>query len=375
MSAPRPPDAATALAGFARAARAAGCPGDPHRTRGFLEACAAIGADDLDGVYWAGRATLAPGPEAVPAYDAAFARWFSGASAPSRRVGHAASVRVRSVPEDGAPPPPAPGATGDPDLAPATVVASDRDILRTRDLAELGPAELAEVARMFAAVRPRAPRRRGRRWAPAPSGPLDVRRTVRSELRRAGLPGPLLHRRRPPRARRVVLLLDVSGSMAGYADALLRLAHVWVRSAPTTTEAFTMGTRLTRVTPPLRSADPRAALLGAGRAVPDWSGGTRLGEVVRAFLEGWGGRGTARGAVVVIVSDGWERGDARLLGEQVARLRRLAHRVVWVSPHRGRAGYRAVQSGIVAALPSCDAFLAGHSLQTFVELSEVVADA
>jgi len=173
----------------------------------------------------------------------------------------------------------------------------------------------------------------------------------------------------------VVLLVDVSGSMTAYADALLRLAHVWVRSAPRTTEVFTVGTRLTRVTVPLRGRDPERALREAGEAVPDWSGGTRLGEVLKAFLDRWGARGTARGAVVVLFSDGWERGTPGLLAEQMARLRRLAHRVIWVNPHRGKAGYRPVQGGIVAALPHVDDFVAGHSLATFAEVMEVVGRA
>ena len=166
----------------------------------------------------------------------------------------------------------------------------------------------------------------------------------------------------------MVLLLDVSGSMSPYADTLLRLAHAVVRSAPGAVEAFTIGTRLTRVTVPLRQRDPERALALAAAAVPDWAGGTRLGETVRAFLDRWGQRGAARGAVVVICSDGWERGDAALLGEQLARLRRLARAVLWVNPHAGHGGYAPVQSGIAAALPHVDRLLAGHSLASLQEL-------
>jgi uncharacterized protein with von Willebrand factor type A (vWA) domain len=365
-------DPATALVGFARAVGRAGVEISPDRTRTFLAACAELGAADLGNVYWAGRAALAPQPDQLGAYEAVFSLWFSGSLVPAPRrraetadrVGAAPGVERDAQPDAG---------SEDDQLVPA--VSSELDRLRARDLASLSPAELAAVVRLFAAVRPRPPRRRGHRWRPANTGVLDVRRTLRADLRRGGEPGRLLRRRRATRPRRVVLLLDVSGSMAPYADALLRLAHVWVRSAPATTEVFTMGTRLTRVTVPLRSPDPAAALLAAGGQVPDWSGGTRLGEVVRAFVDGWGRRGSARGAVVVVLSDGWERGDAVLLGEQVARLRRLAHRVVWVSPHRDRQGYRPVQAGIRAALPHCDAFLAGHSLAAFAELARVVADA
>jgi hypothetical protein len=140
-------------------------------------------------------------------------------------------------------------------------------------------------------------------------------------------------------------------------------------------ETFTVGTRLTHVTRALRGKDAERALVAAGETVPDWSGGTRLGETLKIFLDRWGQRGLARGAVVVVFSDGWERGDPAALAEQMARLRRIAHRVVWVNPHRGKAGYEPVQQGVVAALPYVDDFVAGHSLATYAELVEVVARA
>ncbi len=185
----------------------------------------------------------------------------------------------------------------------------------------------------------------------------------------------LARRDRSPRPRKVVLLIDVSGSMEPYADALLRFAHVVVRRAPAATEVFTLGTRLTRVTRELRLRDPEHALAAAGRAIPDWSGGTRLGEALAAFVDRWGRRGAARRAVVVVFSDGWERGDTTLLGTQLAGLRRLAHRLIWVNPHVGKPGYAPVQGGIVAALPHLDDLLAGHSLATLEDLLEVMARA
>jgi len=162
--------------------------------------------------------------------------------------------------------------------------------------------------------------------------------------------------------------------MSRYADTLLRVAQRFVATGGPV-EVFTLGTRLTRVTAALRHRDTERALVAAGDVVPDWSGGTRLGETLRAFLDRWGQRGMARGAVVVVFSDGWERGDATLLGEQAARLRRLAHRVVWVNPHRGRPGYEPVQSGVVAVLPHVDDFVAGHSLATYSRLCEVIGRA
>jgi uncharacterized protein with von Willebrand factor type A (vWA) domain len=168
--------------------------------------------------------------------------------------------------------------------------------------------------------------------------------------------------------------------MSPYADALLRLAHRFAASSGSTTgtgrvEVFTVGTRLTHLSRAMRLRDVERAIVATGRTVPDWSGGTRLGETLKIFLDRWGQRGMARGAVVVIFSDGWERGDASLLGEQMARLHQLAHRVVWVNPHVGKAGYEPVQQGIVAALGHVDDFVAGHSLATFEELIEVVAHA
>jgi hypothetical protein len=358
------------FAGFARALRAAGLPVTPDRTRSYLQALTAVGVGDPRAVYWAGRATLCAEPDHFPVYDKVFESWFRGTLP---RL-----VRSRGTPPNRATPGMIDTGGGrgrsqdrhDPDVLRAR--ASDADVLRHRDVADLTPAERAALAQLFAAIRPVPPRRRAVRRRRYHRGEVDARRTLREELRRWGEPGRIRYRRPATRPRRVVLLIDVSGSMSPYADALLRLAHVWVRSAPRTTEAFTVGTRLTRVTGALRARDPDDALRGAGEQVPDWSGGTRLGEVLRAFLDRWGQRGTARGAVVVVFSDGWERGDPVLLAEQMARLRRLAYRVVWVNPHRGKAGYRPVQGGIAAALPYVDDFLAGHSLATFVALVELV---
>jgi uncharacterized protein with von Willebrand factor type A (vWA) domain len=148
-----------------------------------------------------------------------------------------------------------------------------------------------------------------------------------------------------------------------------------VRRSPRSTEVFTLGTRLTRVTRELRQRDPERALREASRAIPDWSGGTRLGEAVQAFVDRWGQRGAARRAVVVVFSDGWERGAPDLLGRQVQRLSRLAHKVVWVNPHAGKEGYAPVQGGIVAVLPHLDQLLAGHSLETLERLLGVMRDA
>jgi uncharacterized protein len=363
-----------ALAGFARALRAAGLPVTADRTQTFVAACALAGADRPERMYWAGRATLCSDPEQLPRYDQVFAEWFGG-EPPRRPGGRPRPVPVRTALADDESPAGGPRPDRERDTELVRARASAADVLRHRDVAELTAAERALLARMFATLDPTPPRRRAVRRSPARTGSLDPRRTLREELRRGGEPGRILYRRPRTRPRRVVLLVDVSGSMTPYADALLRLAHVWVRSAPRTTEVFTVGTRLTRVTAALRARDADLALRDAGEQVPDWSGGTRLGEVLKAFLDRWGARGTARGAVVVLFSDGWERGEPGLLADQMARLHRLAHRVIWVNPHRGKAGYRPVQGGIVAALPYVDEFVAGHSLATFAEVVEVVARA
>jgi uncharacterized protein len=209
-------------------------------------------------------------------------------------------------------------------------------------------------------------------------GDVDASRTLRASLRRLGEPADIAWRRRGVRPRQVVLLVDVSGSMSGYADPLLRLAHRFTqvgRERRGVVETFTVGTRLTHLTRAMRLRDSERALVAAGETVPDWSGGTRLGETLRFFLDRWGQRGMARGAVVVVFSDGWERGDPALLAEQMARLHRVAHRVVWVNPHRGKAGYEPVQQGVLAALPYIDDFVAGHSLATYADLTEVVSRA
>ncbi|USQ81221.1 VWA domain-containing protein [Ornithinimicrobium faecis] len=366
--------AAQTLGGFARACRAAGLPVTADRERTFLQACAAVGLGDRDSVYWAGRATLTASHADVEPYDQVFSNWFGG--------------RARNGVSNPTPPHPTilqasleePGLAAEGDDADHTeeivqAAASATEVLRHRDVAVLSPQDQVALRRQFATLAMTPPTRPTRRHTPSHRGSIDGRATVRAHLRALGEPGQISRRRRIVRPRRVVLLVDVSGSMRAYADNLLRLAHRMVQAAPRTTEVFTVGTRLTHVTRALRERDPDRALHAAGETVPDWSGGTRLGESLGVFLRRWGRRGMARGAVVVIFSDGWEREGTEALGEQMRQLRSLAHRVVWVNPHRGKAGYQPVQSGIVAALPHVDDFVAGHSLAAFEEVLEVVSHA
>ena len=358
------------LGAFAVALRSAGVPVTMDRTQAFLAAAATVGVDDQSGVYWAGRATLCGCLDDLERYDQLFLAWFGGQGlTPGRPRDSLRRVAQADLSGDSD----GTGAGGNDTVIQAA--ASSDEVLRHRDVADLSATERAELGRLFSRLRPVAPQRSSPRRRPRRRGEIDARRTLRDELRHGGEPVRLRHRGRSTRTRRVVVLVDVSGSMGPYADSLLRWAHVVTSVNRARTEVFTVGTRLTRVTRAMRLRDGDKALEAAGQAVPDWSGGTRLGEALQAFLDRWGQRGVARGAVVVILSDGWERGDSAQLGEQMRRLRRLAHKVVWINPHQGKPGYAPVQGGIVAALPSVDALIAGHSMATFERALEVIADA
>lgn len=363
------------LLGFTRALRAGGLAVTQDRAHMFLTAVAEVGLNDRQATYWAGRATLCGSPDDLARYDQVFAAWFDARDGlPRTRPGTPRPAAAQLLPETES----AGAGEGEEDDDVVRAAASAAEVLRHRDVASMDAHEKRRLAQMFTRLRLRPPARRTARHQRWHRGQLDASCTLRNSLRRMGEPGEIAWRRRGVRPRRVVLLVDVSGSMSGYADALLRLAHRLTQSgreAGGIVETFTVGTRLTHVTRALRSRDPDRAIVAAGEVVPDWSGGTRLGETLQVFLDRWGQRGMARGSVVVVFSDGWERGDAELLGAQMARLQRIAHRVIWVNPHRGKVGYEPVQQGVMAALPHCDDFLAGHSLATFANLTEVIARA
>ncbi len=366
-------DVVAAVAAFAGALRRAGIAADRLRVASALEALVEVGATQTEDVYWALRLTLCGEPDDLPKFDALFDVWFRGrpapVRAPSRPAAAVPAMQLRALGND------ARGHDRQEDEDVLKAAASDTEVLRAHDIGALTAEERDEVNRMIALLAPRVGSRRTLRMARRGSERVDVGRTVRQLLRDGGEPGSLRYRSRRIKPRRLVLLLDVSGSMSPYADPLLRFAHAAVRVAPFTTEVFTIGTRLTRVTRQLRLRDPDVALRAAGAAVPDWSGGTRIGEALRAFLDLWGQRGTARRAIVVIASDGWERGDASLLGEQMQRLARLAHTVVWVNPHKGKAGFAPSTAGMTAALPFLDELIAGHSYAALRNLAEVIAHA
>ncbi|SDR10095.1 hypothetical protein SAMN04489764_3468 [Thermostaphylospora chromogena] len=362
----RPDDLVATVTGFSRTLRAAGVPADHERTQNLLRALEVLDVTDPREVYWAGRVTLCASPDDLPRYDRCFAAYFGGVRGTvTRSTTPAVTVVRHTIPQGG-------DQGGEPEgEETAMTSASDVEALRHRDVAALTPAERAEIHRMLALLKPGRARRVSRRFAPAHRGRLDERRTIRETLRRGGEVARLRRRVHRTRPRKVVLLVDVSGSMAPYADTLLRFAHALVRSEPRATEVFSVGTRLTRITAELRHRDPGLAMDAVSAAIPDWSGGTRLGEELKEFLT----LHQARGAIVVIASDGWERGSADLLGAQMARLSRLAHRVVWVNPHKGHAGYQPLTAGMRAALPYVDDFVAGHSLAAFEDLAGRLRDA
>jgi uncharacterized protein with von Willebrand factor type A (vWA) domain len=314
------------LVDFARALRNEGLRVGPGRVVDFCRAAAELPAGDL---YWAGRLTLVSRPEEIPVYD----RVFRGV--------------LREEP------PPAPVLVIEEEVA----LASPQELLRTKSFAELTKDELAQLAELMQQLRLKVPSRRTRRREPSRRGSPDLRRTLRRSFRTAGEPVERAWRERRRRRRRLVLLLDVSGSMADYSRALVLFARAALQ-ADAHWEAFCFGTRLTRVTKALGSPDAKEALRRAAEEVVDWNGGTRIGAALRALAR----TNVVRGSVVVICSDGLDVGEPEVLGAEMARLGRLAHRVLWLNPLKEDPAYEPLARGMSAALPHVDVFLSGHNL-------------
>ncbi len=363
---------------FVRLLRRSGLRVPPDASVSYAVALAAVGLARRDPVYWAGRATLVRRPEDVEAYDKAFSAFWLGRER-GRQVFEVQPQQLTLVvdssedeeeagEDEPAGPDPEDG-SGDE----LQVRYSAAETLRQKDFATLSPDELAEAQRLMADIRLGGARKASRRLQPVRRRGRrpDLRRTLRQALRAGGEPVRRAYLDQGERERRVVLLCDVSGSMEPYARALIRFLHVAV-AGRARVEAFTLGTRLTRVTRELSRRDADAAVLAAAKAVPDWSSGTRLGESLRSFNDTWGTRGMARGAVVIVLSDGWDRGDPAVLAEQMERLRRVAHRVVWVNPLKATPGYAPLARGMAAALPYVDDLVEGHSVASLEALSEVV---
>ena len=359
--------------GFGRILRRSGLAAPVGSVLDFARALDAVGLESRNGVYWAGRATLVSRPEDVEAFNRAFAVFWLGRD--SVRVSVPSPPVVVQVEDEDADPDE--GGTGDPRDRRETIQVrySATETLRHKDFAALNPTELDETRRLMAGLRlqttPRRTRRHqrsSRRW-----GRPDSRRTVRLALRSGGEPMRRAFTEPARRPRRIVVLCDISGSMDAYARSLLRFVHVAVMGR-NPVEAFTMGTRLTRITRELTRHDPDAAMAAASAAVEDWSGGTRLGDDIAAFNDRYGIRGMARGAVMVILSDGWDRGDPAVLSREMARLARVAHRIIWVNPLAASPGYAPLARGMAAALPYVDRLVEGHSLASLEALAGLLAD-
>ncbi|MDQ1565571.1 MAG: uncharacterized protein QOF96_451 [Actinomycetota bacterium] len=358
---------------FARVLRGAGLDVPVGRAVTFAEALTLVGVDRSGAVYWAGRTTLVARPEDIPAYDRAFGAFWRGQTVNLFQSSAPVELTIVLDTEEEAPP----GEGDEPAESdgPTLVVRwSRQEVLRHKDFAAYTHAEFEEARRLMADLRLHGAVRRSRRRRPSrkAEGRPDLRRTVRRSLRSGGEPIRRAFSQAGERPRRIVLICDVSGSMEPYSRALLRFLHAAVVGRGRI-EAFALGTRLTRITRELSSRDPDAALAKAARSVPDWSGGTRLGEGLQAFNDQWGVRGMARGAVVVILSDGWDRGDPALLAEQMQRLQRVAYRTVWVNPLKASPGYAPLAAGMAAALPFVDEFVEGHSLESLQKLAEVIS--
>lgn len=362
------------VAGFASALRAAGLAVPVGSVIVFAEALGKLGVRSRESVYWSGMATMVRRPEDIETYRRVFDAFWLGAASASSEPQPAVSVSIAlDTGDDGAEGPQA-------DERPREPVRALRwsavETLRHKDFAAYTSGEWEEYHQLVAALGPATDTRVSRRLSAGsgPHGRPDLRRTLRSALRTGGEPIDRAWREPSRRPRRLLLALDVSGSMEPYARALLRFAHAAVGARRRSgCEVMTLGTRLTRVTRELSARDPDAALDRAAGAVADWSGGTRLGEALGELNDRFGVRGMARGAVVVILSDGWDRGDPEALGEQMARLRRVAARIVWVNPLKASPGFAPLARGMAAALPYVDDFVEGHSLAALQRLAAVIA--
>jgi uncharacterized protein len=366
----------------------AGLPAPPERAAGLARALQLVPPVDRPALYWTCRIALLTDRAQLPLFDAVFSAVFDGLLDPADSRGDpnapppiGSEPRTRPTPPDDRPAQPgeagaAAGAAGgrddgvDNEREVLLAAASTEERLRHTSFADLTETELTGVRDLVRRLVLSTPERRSRRTRPTSrrGDRLDLRRTVRAAQRTGGDPARLVHAHRRTTPRRLVLLCDVSGSMEPYTRIYLTLLQGAVAGARA--EAFVFATRLTRLTRQLAVRNPDQALARAGAASSDWAGGTRLAEGVGRFVADHGRRGLARGAVVVVLSDGWAQDDPEDVAEAMRRLRRLAHRIVWVNPRAAAPGYAPLVGGMAAALPYCDAFVSGHSLAA---LEQVVA--
>jgi hypothetical protein len=386
-------DLAAIAAAFGQRLHAAGVPVTPERSTRFAEAVALVGPTTLRQLYWTGRVSLLSGAQQQDTYDRVFGEVFRGIIDMPQLVSEltpppppdaklSGSEEPGQARNDSPSPSPAlssavadSSAEQDLDAAESALAAVSTDErLAVRDFSDCTPEELAAITALVARLPMVPPRRVARRRRRHRSGRhLDVRATLRAAYRTGGDPVRPVRRQRTDRPRRVVLIADVSGSMEPYSRVYLHLMRGAVRALHA--ETFVFATRLTRLTRVLGNGSPDAAYHAVARAAPDWSGGTRIGQALTAFLDEHGRRGVARGAVVVIVSDGWEIDDPAMLGAAMERLQRLAYHVIWVNPRAGRAGFEPLAGGMSAALPYVDTFVSGHSVRALDEVLAAISSA
>lgn len=358
---------------FGLGLRDAGIPVGSGELLTYCAAMAALNPADLIDLYWAGRTTLLTKRDQFPAYDAVFRRFFLGQDSripeQLRKALKPSDMEHEAVIEVPATEPLERG--GDEEEAKLGLAASDIEIWRNKAFTACTDEELAALRRIMKRMMLIPPRRRTRRTRPSGATDRpDLRRTVRATMRQHGEPTELYWRTRKRKLRPLVLILDVSGSMAEYSRNLLQFAYS-ARRASTRVEVFCFGTRLTRITPALERRRPDDALDRAARAVFDWEGGTRIGHAIDTFVRRWGRRGMSRGGIVVICSDGLDRGDPSVLQQAMERLSHLSHKVVWVNPHiTDEAGYRPNTLGMMVAAPHIDLLMSGRDLAGLEELAE-----
>jgi uncharacterized protein with von Willebrand factor type A (vWA) domain len=366
------------LGAFARTLRASGIDVGPARLITALRALEAVDISQRDDVYWALRCTLTSSVDDAEVFDVVFEVFWGRRVPPTAvrvappRAGDGEPDAARRETRRRLTPDEAPDEVSEEDESRLARLASEHERLQTLDFREYGEDELREARESLERVVRLLPQRRARRLRAAHDGRhIDARATLRQAIRHGG--HPIERRWRAPKQvpRRLVFLVDVSGSMEPYARAVVLLLQTVVATG-SAVEAFAFGTRLTRLTPHLAGRDPQRALRRAAEAVPDWAGGTRIGENLRAFNEVWGRRAVTRGAIVTVVSDGWERGDVGELAAAMARLRMTSHTVVWVNPLTGDPRFEPLAAGMAAALPHVDLFLPGHDLRSLTGLLEVL---
>ncbi len=364
------------LVTFGRILREAGIEVGPGRLQDALRGLDLVDLQSREQVYHALRCTLVSRRDDIEAFDMAFAAFWERApsTAPEQPVDLGLQAAARPSTRAPSAMPAKDDERPSEEEQPPVLVASSRDeVLRRKDFADMTASELRRVRRLIAALPAAEPRRRSHRLKPGRAGDvLDPRRTLRAAIHTEGVPLRLAYRRRKLVPRKLIFLCDVSGSMEPYARAMIMFLEAAAR-AGRHVEAFAFGTRLSRLTPQLRDLDPARSLRLAGAAMPDWGGGTRIGESLRAYNEQYGRRGMTRGAVAVVVSDGWERGDLGLLESELARLHRQAHRLVWVNPLKGHSGFEPLAGGMRVALRHSDVFVEGHNLAALEALAEVLS--